>query len=376
METQSMPAEATPAVVPAAPTDAVAAGLVLGDPVALAARLETYTRAREIFVDWLFNRLVPGNDFMLIHRKVGPRGNKTECPNAADAKSPACPTCKGRATLCKPGSEKITGLLQLRPRFRRDGETWEMMGSEAGLVTLVCELVTPGDLVVAEGRGARHRDSDFGDVNKTVKMVQKSAQTDAVLRFGGLSEIFTQDLEDMPGWAREGDEAPAPFDTPRRQPAEPTAAAATPQHQQGDLADALRRSVAEAAAKKAAAESPRPAAPRPASSSSSAAADEPRPDDALSKARLGRLMALVHEAVEAADVPSDAHEEMFGRALDWLRGWVATTQGRRHLAHASYRQYDALCDQVGPAVNAALQGERRPAPRLVRRAYSPPRRRS
>ena len=375
MEPQSMPAEAAPAVVPVAAPDAVAPGLVLGDPVALAARLETYTKAREIFLDWLFNRLVAGNDYMLIHRKVGPRGNKTECPNAADAKSPACPTCKGRATLCKPGTEKITGLLQLRPRFRRDVDTWEMMGSEAGLIALVCELVTPGDLVVAEGRGARSRDADFGDVNKTVKMAQKSAQTDAVLRFGGLSEIFTQDLEDLPGWAREGEEAPATFEQPKRQAAESKAAPAPRAPQQGDLADALRRSVAEAAAKKAAAEGARPAAPRPASASA-APADEARPDDALSKARVGRLMALVHEAVEAADVPTDAHEEMFTRALDWLRGWVATTQGRRHLAHASYRQYDALCDQVGPAVEAALHGERRPAPRLVRRSYSPPRRRS
>jgi len=375
METQSMPAEAAPAVIPEAAPDALAAGLVLGDPVALAARLETYTKAREIFLEWLFNRLVAGNDYMLIHRKVGARGQKTECPNAGDAKSPACATCKRRATLCKPGTEKITGLLQLRPRFRRDVDTWEMMGSEAGLVTLVCELVTPGDLVVAEGRGARHRDADFGDVNKTVKMAQKSAQTDAVLRFGGLSEIFTQDLEDMPGWAREGEDAPAGFEAPRRESAKPAAPPPPREPQQGDLADALRRSLAEAAAKKAAAEGsgPRPAAPRPASSSSSG--DEPRPDDALSKARLGRLMALVHEAVEAADVPTDAHEEIFNRALDWLRGWVATTQGRRHLAHASYRQYDALCDQVGPAVEAALHGERRPAPRLVRRSYSPPRRR-
>jgi len=359
----TLPAEAAPVVAPPAP-DALAAGLALGDPVALAARLETYTKAREIFLDWLFNRLVAGNDFMLIHRKVGPRGQKTECPNAGDAKSPACPTCKGRATLCKPGTEKICGLLQLRPCFRRDVETWEMMGAEPGLLTFVCELVTPAGVVVGEGRGARHRDADYGDVNKSVKMGQKSAQTDAVLRVFGLSEIFTQDLEDMPGWAREGEEAPASFEAPRREAAAPKAPAPRAP-QQGDLADALRRSL-EAAGKP---ESPRPAP-------ASAPADEPRPDDALSKARVGRLMALLHEAVERGGVPDDAHEEIFNRALDWLRGWVATTQGRRHLAHASYRKYDELCEQVGPAVDAALQGERRPAPRLVRRSYSPPRRRS
>lgn len=368
MNAETLPAEAAPVVEPAPVADALAAGLVLGDPTALAARLDTYTQARQIFVDWLFNRLVAGNDYMLIHRKTGPKGNKVECPNAGDAASPACPTCKGRATLCKPGSEKICGLLQLRPCFRRDTDTWEMLGGEPGLVALVCELVTPAGVVVAEGRGARHRDQDFGDVNKCVKMTQKSAQTDAVLRLGGLSELFTQDLEDMPGWAREGEEAPAGFETPRRQ-TEP--AATPPAPRQGNLEEALRRSVAEAAARKTAAEGPRPAPARAASASG----DESRPDDALSKARLGRLMALVHEAIEQRDVPQDAHEEMFTRALDWLRGWVATTQGRRHLAHASFRKYDELCEQVGAAADAALQGERRPAPRLVRRGYAAPRRR-
>src|SRR5499427_2920586 len=253
-ETVTLPPEAAAAAPPTAPAlvpDVVAEGLVLGNPEALATQLEPFSRARELFVDWLFNRLVPGIDFMVIHRKVGPRNAKQACPNAADAKGAGCPTCGGKATLCKPGSEKICGLLQLRPRFKRDVDSWEMLGGEAGLVTLVCELVTTAGVVVAEGRGARHRDQDFGDVNKCLKMAQKSAQTDAVLRCAGLSEIFTQDLEDMPAFLRDADPDTAqPFETPRRQgelamPAAPRA--------EEDLADQLRRSVAEAAARKAAA---------------------------------------------------------------------------------------------------------------------------
>jgi hypothetical protein len=316
-------------------------------------------------VDWLFNRLVAGIDYMVIHRKVGPRNAKTDCPNKADAKSSTCTACGGKATLCKPGSEKICGLLQLRPRFKRDVEAWEMLGAEVGLVTLVCELVTPAGVVVAEGRGARHRDADYNDVNKTLKMAQKSAQTDAVLRCAGLSEIFTQDLEDMPAFLREADpDAPAPFEAPRRQsePVAPKAAAP-------DLTEQLALSVAEAAAKRAA---PRPApaaAPAPAP-----AGDAPAPSDALSKPRVGRLMALLHEAVENGGVPDDAHEDVFNRALEWLGGWVATTQGRAKVTHCSYKQYDELCAQIPVAVDAALQGERRPAPRLVRRSYAAPRR--
>src|SRR5215475_10142911 len=372
MEAESMPAEAaaaTPVTAPALVPDVVAEGLVLGNPEALAAQLESFSKARELLVDWLFNRLVAGVDFMLIHRRVGPRNAKTDCPNKADAKGSVCPTCGGKATLCKPGSEKLCGLLQLRPRFKRDVETWEMLGGEAGLMTLVCELVTPAGVVVAEGRGARHRDQDFGDVNKAVKMCQKSAQTDAVLRCAGLSEIFTQDLEDMPAFMREADpDAPAPFETPRRQ-SEPTPAAPAGAQGELDLADQLRRSVAEAAARKAAAPvRPAPAAPtRP-------TGDEPAPSDALSKPRIGRLMALLHEAVEKQGVPDDSHEDMFNRALDWLAGWVATTQGRSKVTHCSYKQYDALCAQIPVAVEAALAGERRPAPRLVRRTYAAPRR--
>ena len=40
-------------------------------------------------------------------------------------------------------------------------------------------------------------DKDKGDINKSLKMAEKSAHIDATLRIAGLSEIFTQDLEDM-----------------------------------------------------------------------------------------------------------------------------------------------------------------------------------
>ena len=364
-----MPAEAAPAApVPATVPELVAEGLVLGNPEALAAQLESFSTARALFVDWLFNRLVGGIDFMVIHRKVGPRNAKTPCPNATTATGANCPTCGGKATLCKPGSEKICGLLQLRPRFKRDVEAWEMLGGEAGLVTLVCELVTSTGVVVAEGRGARHRDQDFGDVNKCLKMAQKSAQTDAVLRCAGLSEIFTQDLEDMPAFLRDADpDAPASFEAPRRQ-SEPVA---VPKAAEEDLTFKLRASVAEAAARKAApAPAPRAAAPAPAA----AAGDEPPPRDALSKPRVGRLMALLHDAIEGADVPQEEHEAMFNRALEWLTSWVATTQGRPRVTYCSYKAYDDLCAQIPVAVEAALQGERRPHPRLVRRSYAAPRR--
>jgi hypothetical protein len=38
---------------------------------------------------------------------------------------------------------------------------------------------------------------DDGDINKALKMAIKSAHIDATLRMAGLSEVFTQDIEDM-----------------------------------------------------------------------------------------------------------------------------------------------------------------------------------
>jgi len=342
METVTVAPELGPDAPPVPleePADALGA-LVLHDPAALAVQLETYSKSRGLLVDWLFNHLVAGADYMLIHRRV--RGQA--CSKRADAKSSRCDECGGKATLCKPGSEKLCGLLRLRPRFARDVETWEMLGSPAGTVALKCELVTGGGAVVAEGRGARAVAMDGEDVNKTVKMVQKSAQTDAVLRCAGLSEIFTQDLEDCPGGVDADD-----FGTPGRK-------STPPAPKEPELIYPLKASVAGAADARGAAALP--------------TNGEARPDDALSRARVTRLFALLHDAVRSHDVPDEEHEAVFDRARAHLTAWVATTCGRSRLDFCSFRVYDELCAQVGPAVAAALAGStppRRPAMRLVYR---------
>ena len=51
--------------------------------------------------------------------------------------------------------------------------------------------------MVGEGRGARSLKKDGGDANKAIKMAEKSAMIDAVLRTGALSEVYTQDIEDL-----------------------------------------------------------------------------------------------------------------------------------------------------------------------------------
>ena len=75
--------------------------------------------------------------------------------------------------------------------------TWEMLGKPIDVVFYVCTLMTRNGEVVGEGRGARSLKKDGGDANKAIKMSEKSALIDAVLRTGALSEVYTQDIEDL-----------------------------------------------------------------------------------------------------------------------------------------------------------------------------------
>lgn len=106
---------------------------------------------------------------------------------------------ESKASLFKPGSEKFLSLFKLTATFKKDSDTWEMAGSPAGLFCYICELKTSKGQVVGEGRGAANLSEKQGwTVNNAIKIAEKRAQIDAVLRTGALSDFFTQDLEDMP----------------------------------------------------------------------------------------------------------------------------------------------------------------------------------
>lgn len=105
---------------------------------------------------------------------------------------------KSKPSLFKPGSEKFLSLFRLNATFRKDTETWEMAGSVPGLFCYICELKTAKGVVVGEGRGSANlKEKNNWTVNNAVKIAEKRAQIDAVLRTGALSDFFTQDLEDM-----------------------------------------------------------------------------------------------------------------------------------------------------------------------------------
>jgi len=105
-----------------------------------------------------------------------------------------------KPSLLKPGSEKIINVLGLTATFPslKEYESKVIRGEMIDFILITCRLVTSKGDIVAEGGGARSVKQEKGDLNKALKMALKSAQIDATLRVAGLSDMYTQDIEDMP----------------------------------------------------------------------------------------------------------------------------------------------------------------------------------
>jgi hypothetical protein len=168
------PQELLPTETTVPPTALVPAATTTLAASALEASLDEWGKQRAVITRYIKQHFVEGTDYYTI--RVG--GRETA------------------PTLGKPGAEKFLSLFQLQAAFRKDQDTWEMLGCPPGVLCYVCTLITRSGEVVGEGRGARELKQDKGDINKAIKMAQKSAQIDAILRTGALSDSFTQDLED------------------------------------------------------------------------------------------------------------------------------------------------------------------------------------
>lgn len=170
-------------VMEAAPAAAGAPVPVAINPLDLPAEvfragLDRRKANRAALMEWIRSALVEGVDFGAIPTRRGP----------------------SKPSLWKPGAEKICGMLGLTAHYPtlRDYEQAALSGVALEHIIIRCELRDGAGRVVAEGVGARSLRQDSGDLNKALKMAEKSAMIDATLRCAGLSEVFTQDLEDMP----------------------------------------------------------------------------------------------------------------------------------------------------------------------------------
>lgn len=112
---------------------------------------------------------------------------------------------KGKKSLAKGGAEKLASGFRLQAKFEIDKEAQEIFKETKGLIAYRCKLYDENDKFKGEGGGADMLSRNQNDPNKTIKMAQKRSYVDAIIRTTGLSDIFTQDLEDMP----KGNIAPA-----------------------------------------------------------------------------------------------------------------------------------------------------------------------
>ena len=159
------------------------------------AGLDRRKQNRQVLMDWLRTALVEGSDFGRIH--VVSR-DRCQFARAGRVKDCAIPAHWSKPSLFKPGAEKITGMLGMTVHYPSlpAYETAVLSAVDIKTILMRCELRDAQGRVVAEGVGARSLTQDYGDINKSLKMAEKSAHIDATLRLAGLSEVFTQDIED------------------------------------------------------------------------------------------------------------------------------------------------------------------------------------
>lgn len=107
-----------------------------------------------------------------------------------------------KPTLLKPGAEKILMMMGLRSEFEIVDSTRDF---EKGFFQyqVRCKLYK-NDLLITEGLGACNtkerkyiKQDPYTLDNTVLKMAKKRALIDATLLVASLSDIFTQDLEDM-----------------------------------------------------------------------------------------------------------------------------------------------------------------------------------
>jgi len=159
-------------------------------PSSFKAGLERRGKNRTALMDWIRDALVEGTDWGRIHVVKKDSCDKGKyCDNPYHFSKPS---------LWKAGAEKISGMMGLRATWPNLDHELETIRGGAKMVLLKCQLLDMGGNTVSEGVGARSLEQDYGDPNKALKMAKKSSLIDAVLNAGGLSEVFTQDVEDMP----------------------------------------------------------------------------------------------------------------------------------------------------------------------------------
>lgn len=200
MTNKAMIKKEDPALAAAEPTNVVSLPIATHpmdiDPAQFRAILDRRQANRRALLDWIREHLVENTDWGRIHN-VG----KSRCAWAAKGYARQCPDDShwSKPCLFKSGAEKVIGMLGMTVNYPMlpEYEKAAYSGQAFSQIILRCELIGGNGHIAAVGVGARALARDDGDLNKALKMAEKSALIDATLRLAGLSEIFTQDLDDQ-----------------------------------------------------------------------------------------------------------------------------------------------------------------------------------
>jgi len=154
-------------------------------PEAMRHALAEYSLRRNSFRVWLREQLIEGVHFGF--------------PPGCEPKGNVNPKqWVSKPSLYQSGADFVVDLMGLRSEYQPDMDGWVMAGSIQGCFVYKCELFSRanGELV-SEGRGSS-RVGGKRDTNGAVKMAMKCAKVSAVINAYGLSDLFTQDLENPP----------------------------------------------------------------------------------------------------------------------------------------------------------------------------------
>lgn len=171
--------------------------------------LTEYEARRKAFRVWLLSQMTQG-----VHYGFPPgcvpkfdRDGNMLVWNAKSSKNDVVPPEQwtARPSLYEAGADLLIDLLMLRPEYESDVGLWTQMGSLPGRFFIKCKLFdkTTGELK-GEGVGASQAEADKNTrlgqpVNAAMKIGKKRAKVDAVKNALGVSDLFTQDLDDDAG---------------------------------------------------------------------------------------------------------------------------------------------------------------------------------
>ena len=102
-------------------------------------------------------------------------------------------TDDGRKVLSKGGAERLAEIYSITALFLADKESLAFFGETSGTIAYRCILRRDGK-IIGEGRGSASLSDHDGSINSTIKVAQKSAFVDGILRVTGMSFLFSQDF--------------------------------------------------------------------------------------------------------------------------------------------------------------------------------------